>query len=118
MKIESDKLGILTSCLCMIHCLSGPILLMLGITAAGQTLMNEEIIHIGLLVPILLIALLSLPSGYKKHRHPIPSLLAFLGIVCMISALLIENLELILTIMASCILITAHLSNLKLLRAQ
>jgi len=118
MKIEKDKLGVLTSCLCMFHCLSGPILLMLGLTTAGQTFFNEEFIHIGLLVPILLIAFWSLPSGFKNHRHPIPSILAIIGIIFMVSGLLSEDLELILTIVASCLLIKAHLFNLKLLRTK
>lgn len=116
MKFDKDLLGFFVSLLCLIHCLGGHILLILGFTSAGLSIFGNEKLHLALVAPILLIAAWSLPRGLKSHRHSTPSKLAVLGIIFLILGLMIEEFELVLTVLASSLLMTAHLYNRKLLK--
>ncbi len=118
MTTDKDYLGAMVSLLCLIHCLLPAMLLMLGVSSAGLAFLNGELIHYVLVLPIVLIAVWSIPMGFKRHHHRLPVVLAATGICALIMGLLFTASEVILTTMASCLLISAHLFNKKLLSKQ
>ena len=116
MFVDKDYLGAFVSWICLIHCLAGPLLLALGFTSVGLSFFGDERIHYLLIAPILFIAAWSIPKGLKVHHHIIPALLAVGGFSLLIFGLVFENLEQVLTVSGSLMLITAHLYNKKLLK--
>lgn len=121
--VMKDNLAVACSGACMLHCLLTPIVI--GFSAAGLLgeWLSSEWVHKLMLVPVVLLALLSLPSSYRQHKNHWPMLLGILGISTMVSALVgPESLETWITISGGILLITAHLWNrnlaLQLLPAQ
>lgn len=117
MTLNKDYMGALASFLCLMHCLAGPVLLTLGVSVVGSSIIENERIHLLLVIPIVLIAAWSLPASFKKHRQPIPVMIALTGIGLLLMGLMIEAYELPLTVAASMLLMSAHLYNRKLLSA-
>ncbi len=111
MTLDKDYLGVFVSGLCLIHCIAGPLLLAFGATSIGLTLFEDERIHLFLVVPIFFLAVWSIPKGTKAHHHPLPAIAGTAGIICLFAGLMLEELELILTVTATVLLIFAHLSN-------
>lgn len=96
----------------MIHCLLLPIVIGFSTVGFFGAWLTEEWVHQLMLLPVMLLAVLSLPSTYNKHKNQWPLLLGGLGISLLLSALLVaESLETILTVLGSCFLIIAHLWN-------
>ena len=63
-----DRLGILGSALCLIHCAVTP--LFIGyLSAAGLGFLGSEIVHKFLAAPLLVIALLAFWPGYRTHQN-------------------------------------------------
>ena len=114
-----DKAGILCSGACALQCLAMPLLALASPTIAG--LFRSEWVHIGLLVFIILIAAFSFYRGAKLHHKTRPLILAVVGINFLVWALIfeaafgviIEHLEMTLTIIGSLFLIFAHAFNIK-----
>lgn len=107
-----DKLAIACSGMCMIHCLLLPIVISMSTVGLFADWLTDEWIHQVMLLPVVLLAALSLPGAYNKHKNQWPLLLGGLGISLLLSALLLaESLETILTVLGSCTLIIAHLWN-------
>jgi len=107
-----DDLAVVCSGACMVHCLVTPIVI--GFSAAGLfgEWLSSEWVHQLMLVPVVLLALLSLPGSYKKHKNKWPLRLGALGILTMVSALVgPESMETWITISGGILLITAHLWN-------
>jgi len=115
MTLNKDFMGAMISWLCMVHCLAGPVLITLGISTAGLSLLENESVHLFLVAPILLFVAWSIPSGLRRHHHPIPAIAAIVGISLLFLGLFNEALELPLTVGASSMLIFAHLFNRKLI---
>ncbi len=115
MIIDKDYMGAMASLLCLIHCLLPPVFLMFGVSWVGLSMIGGENIHYALVAPILFFALWSIPKGLKSHQHVMPAILAAAGVCLLISGLLLEASEVILTSLASLLLISAHLYNKKLL---
>ncbi len=113
MTLDKDFAGMVVSTLCLIHCIAGPIILALGFSGLELSFLLNEKIHIALIFPILLFALWSIPSSYSIHKNALPIILAIVGIVLLLMGVFIENLEELLTILASTFLIIAHFSNKK-----
>jgi len=109
--LDKDYMGALVSGLCLVHCVVGPILLFFGISAMGVSFFENEAIHLFLAVPILFFASWSIPKGYKCHRKSWPLMAAVVGVVLLLLGLAVEDMELPLTVGATCLLILAHLSN-------
>lgn len=116
MTFDRDIMGALASWLCMVHCLAGPIMLVFGITTTGLFFFDEEMVHKVLLLPIVFFAMWSIPRGFRKHKIVMPLVCAVLGIICFMAGLMIHDYETTLTVVASCMLIFAHLYNKKLLK--
>jgi len=118
MTLDKDYMGALLSGLCLIHCLAGPLLIAFGITSIGLSVFEDERIHLFLAVPIFILAAWSIPRGTRIHHHPAPAFTGLVGITALIAGLLIEEMELVLTVTGTCLLIFAHLYNKRLLNHQ
>lgn len=115
MTLNRDYIGAIFSWLCIIHCMAGPLLLVLGISSLGIAFLEDERVHHVLIIPIIFFALWSVPKGIKIHNHPLPGIAAALGVIFLLLGLVVESQETPLTVGASCLLIFAHLFNNRLL---
>ena len=108
-----DRLGIVLSCLCAVHCVAGIVLVaVLGV--GGGLLLNPAIHRIGLMLATL-VAALAIGSGALRHRRPVPLMVAMTGLSFMGSALAVEHgpHEMVLTVMGVALVATGHLLNLR-----
>ena len=115
-----DSFGVICSSLCLVHCLFLPMvlpmLLATGVLGTAGTLLASEQTHLMLLVPVVLLAVMSFPGGYRRHGSVLPSILALLGLTGLVLALVLgEASETWLTSIGAAMLIIAHLRNRKLL---
>lgn len=111
-----DNLAIFFSGMCLLHCLAFPILFVLGISGAMISWFEAEWIHRAFLVPVFLLAVISLPHAYKQHECVVPLLLGGLGIAITLSSFMLpESLELWLLVPSALLLISAHTVNKRLL---
>lgn len=118
MTLDKDYAGVFVSSLCLVHCIAGPVILALGLSSVGLSFLLDEKIHMALVAPIILFALWSIPLGYKVHRKSLPLIAVVVGIVMLLLGLSIHEFEMVLTFAASTLIILAHLSNKKLLKAE
>lgn len=108
-----DKLGILASIICVIHCLFLPfILIFLSLTSLN--FLSEEFFHPILAVVATLIGIISLWNGYRHHTNFFSMLFSIPGIVILLFSafnpyhILSEDLERQLTFVGAVLLSTAH----------
>ncbi|MCL2656655.1 MAG: MerC domain-containing protein [Betaproteobacteria bacterium] len=116
-----DKLGITASLLCLVHCLALPVLIPLLPMLA---LMGHTEVHGLFLIPIISLTGLGILPGFLRHRSR-PMLAAAAVGVSLCSAAVgaealfgLHALDTPLTIAGGLSLISAHLINLRLSRAQ
>ncbi len=110
----SDIAGITCSALCLAHCLLLPLLIATGLSSL--TFLSGEVVHLILLGPVFLFAAIGSINGYQLHKQYVPGLIAAIGLICFVIALLVHGVfESILTAIGACILISAHLSNQRLI---
>lgn len=112
-----DKLGILLSALCLIHCILGPILLVL-IPSISQ-FFTEEWIHIFLFIFVVLVAGYVFLSHYKYHRSKSILVSAFSGIFLLSLGLFLHDSlnaisHALINLPGSLLLIWAHWQNLQI----
>ncbi len=108
-RVMKDNLAIFCSGLCLVHCFAGTILLVLGLSGTLLNWFEQEWIHQVLLIPVVILALLSLPHAYKTHGSFAPVILVTIGISAMLSSwYLPESFELWLVIPSALLIITAH----------
>lgn len=106
-----DDIAVACSGACMIHCLLTPLVIGFGAAGLLGEWFTSEWVHKVMLIPVILLAILSLPSAYRKHKNHFPLLLGGLGLSTMVSALIgPESLETWITLTGG-LLITAHLWN-------
>lgn len=113
-----DKTGILCSAACALHCMAIPIL-SFAAPSLGVHFENEWI-HIGLLILIVPVAIISFYSKRKPVGYNIPMKFGTIGLIFLISAILceqlfnieIEGLEVLLTTVGSTFLIIGHFLNM------
>lgn len=110
-----DKLGILFSSLCIVHCIATPFILALGMSGLLATILTTEFVHYILIMPVALLILLTLPKAYKRYRSLNLIVSGLLGLVFLIAALFTtEQIEALLTIIGGSLLVVFHLLNLRL----
>lgn len=113
-----DKLAVIFSGLCLVHCILTPMIIGGVMGLVGQ-LLNSEWVHSVILIPVVALAVLSLPSSYRSHRKHWPMVIAVIAIAALFSAFFLpETLELWLTVPAALLLILAHSWNRILLQKQ
>ena len=111
-----DIVGILCSSACALHCMLMPVVI--SFAPSLSVFFENEWIHIGLVITLVPVALIALVRGKKSHGKSLPLALGVLGMTALWLAIALEsfeihNLETVLTVMGSFLLITAHLWNLK-----
>jgi len=107
-----DSLAMACSGLCLVHCIAGPILLILGFGGVLSPWFADEWVHYFLLVPVVGLALLSMPHAYKRHQSYLPMLLVTIGISVMLASFVLpEQFEIWLVVPSALIIITAHFLN-------
>lgn len=116
-----DRLGILVSAVCAVHCALLPVLLLL-IPGVGDWF-GDERLEWALLSLAGLIALWGLGHGYRRHRSTRVVLLILLGLGLLVTGRWLETssgpiLAAITSVLGAGLLIAAHALNLRLCRAR
>ncbi len=114
---RADKLGILASALCALHCVAGAALV--GALGVGSLFADERLELIFVAVAVL-IAGWALTVGYRRHRRPAPLAVGIIGTLTLAGArfeLGVESMEVVLSVLGAGVLISAHWMNLRLLRS-
>lgn len=111
-----DRVGVMLSGLCALHCLAG-LLLVAGLGLGGEFLLAPVIHRVGLALAVA-VGAATLVIGVSRHRDPRPLQVGAAGIGLMIVALLVGHgtAEAVLTIGGVALLAWAHLRNLRLAR--
>ncbi|GIU05195.1 MULTISPECIES: MerC domain-containing protein [unclassified Shewanella] len=117
-----DRLAITGSALCALHCIAGPILLLLFPSLLSLPVGDHfyHMLMVWFVIPTSSIAVL---MGCTRHKDPMVLVLAFFGIAGLaISAIyghdfLGETGEKLATLAATCLLIAAHWRNYSLCRS-
>jgi len=114
-----DIISIVISFACIVHCLFFPALLILLPTLLSS--INNELIHIILLVFIYPISIYAIYFGFKKHHNKALVVQGISGIFILTLALFMHELsflglelEAILTIMGAVVLAHAHFKNFRI----
>lgn len=108
-----DRIGVLLSGLCALHCLAG-LLLVAGLGLGGEMLLAPMIHRIGLALAIG-VGAITLVLGVVRHGDPVPLQVGAAGIALMTVALFVGHgsFEAVLTIAGVVLLAWAHLRNLR-----
>ena len=116
--MRADGVGIIASTLCALHCLAGAILA--GASGAVQ-LFNDERLELVFAVVAVVVAVFALTSGFKKHGRKAVVLLGLLGVGALAASRFDEwaivGVEVLLSVLGAALLVTAHVLNLRALRA-
>lgn len=75
-----DKFGIVTSVLCIFHCVGVPLILSVLPLVALSQLGHSGSFHIGLMLLMFLFALLAFVTQFQKHRSWLPLYLFIVGL--------------------------------------
>jgi hypothetical protein len=106
-----DRVGILLSGLCAVHCVLGVVLV--GIFGlGGEALLSPEIHRIGLAIA-LAVGLVSLGFGVLRHGRIAPLVIGGIGLSLMAAALFVDHglPEAVLTILGVSLVAFAHIRN-------
>lgn len=110
-----DRIGIIVSSVCLIHCLLVPFVLMIFPFIETEQAHFHEILTIFVVIP----AFLAFIPGYRKHKNLSVLLLAITGLMAILFAAFTEKVYLsqvaarIITILGSILMILAHARNIK-----
>ncbi len=119
----ADGLGIFGATACALHCVAIPTLLVLG-AAVPTVILGDESFHQWMLWLVVPAAVLAFSIGCWRHRDRRVLLLATLGVAGLVISgtvlhdILGEAAEKVGTLGSAALLITAHLRNFKLCRAE
>ena len=108
-----DRVGVLLSGLCALHCIAG-VLLVAGLGLGGEVLLAPAIHRIGLALAIA-VGAVPLVMGVTRHGDPRPLQLGAAGIALMAVALMVGHgaAEALFTIAGVALLGWAHIRNLR-----
>lgn len=108
-----DRVGVLLSGLCAVHCLLGIVLVsMLGF--GGELFLAPEIHRVGLALAVI-VGIVTIGLGVRRHGQLGPLLIGAFGIALMSAALLAGHgaAEVVLTIAGVALVAVAHIRNLR-----
>ena len=114
--LRADRVGIVVSAACFVHCILTPIVLSVSAVSAHY-LPSEERVHRTLAVSVAVIGGFAIITGYRKHRRSRVLLLISCGLLLIFGGaywgdrLPSHSSEVIVTMMGSCLMISAHLIN-------
>lgn len=112
----SDTLGVTCSGLCICHCLLTPLLIASSLLGGSLLFLESEWVHRLLLVPVVILACMTMMSIYRRQTNWYLLFLAILGLGFMLSAIVFEerfgeNFEQIATVLGGILLVAVHLIN-------
>jgi hypothetical protein len=111
-----DRLGILASAVCFVHCMVTPVVLSLSAVWVHY-LPADEKFHRWMAVTVAALGGLAATAGYRRHRRVRVPLLMGGGLALIFAGAGFGNLmpshlaEIVVTMCGSCLMITAHLFN-------
>ena len=110
---RADRLGLLLSCLCAVHCVAG-LVIVAGLGLGGTFLLDPVIHRWGLLVATL-VAAVAIGLGAMRHRRAAPFVTAMTGLSFMGGALAVDHgvEEALLTVIGVTLVAAGHLLNLR-----
>jgi hypothetical protein len=114
---DPDRVGVVASTLCAVHCIGTAVLA--GVSGVGAVFADERV-EVGFCVCAVSIALAALVRGWRRHRFWMPGSVGSSGIVLLLTArctrLESSVTETILSVAGGALLITAHVLNIQRLR--
>lgn len=112
-----DAFAMACSGLCLCHCLLTPVLVAMGGLGMFAAALESEVIHQILLVPVVALALASLPFSFRHHLRWPPLWLGALGGAFLFASITVpESLKAVFAVLAGLLFISAHLLNRRYLR--
>ncbi len=109
-----DKIGICTSVVCLLHCLSIPVFLLFGMDVVLRSI-NQEWVEWTIIGLALVIGIVSFLGGFITHRQHYVPVLYVAGFLLLVNgeAVVTTWVSLTLTIAGSMVIAYAHVQNLK-----
>ncbi|MDG2004993.1 MAG: MerC domain-containing protein [Novosphingobium sp.] len=107
-----DRMGVLLSGLCVVHCVIG--LVIVSLFGLGGGALLAPVIHEAGLIMAIVIGFVSLGFGVVRHGRPGPLIIGACGIALMAAAIAVGHglSEALLTIAGVALVATAHIRNL------
>lgn len=108
-------LGVSASLLCLIHCLTVPVLLVIVPTVAGMNIIELNFMWEVVFVSLSIVSIYTILQMHRTHKKFSPALpVAFVGVIVLIGALFLEHeaAHFVLPI-GSVLILVAHMLNLK-----
>lgn len=111
-----DRMGILLSGLCVLHCMAG--LVLVGVLGLGAEWLLAPAWHRAGLALAIVIGAVTIGIGVQRHGRLLPLLIAGVGLCLMAGALLVGHGadEAVLTVAGVALVATAHVLNLRYAR--
>ncbi|MHA6318572.1 MerC domain-containing protein [Altererythrobacter sp. CAU 1778] len=111
-----DRVGVLLSGLCLVHCVAG-LVLVAGLGLGGGALLSPSIHRFGL-VFALVVAAVAIGIGALNHRRTMPLVVAMGGLMFMGGALAVGHgwAEAVLTMIGVSMVAAGHILNLRATR--
>lgn len=108
-----DRIGMMLSCLCAVHCVAG-LVIVAGLGLGGGLLLNPAIHRVGLVLATL-VAGVAIGLGALQHRRAAPFVIAMTGLSFMGGALAVGHgtEEAVLTIIGVTLVSLGHLLNIR-----
>jgi hypothetical protein len=113
MRGQFDRLGVVISGLCMVHCVAG--LFLIGVLGLGGGVLLDPAIHRFGLVAAFVVGVMTIGAGALRHGHRLPLALGSAGLALMAAAIATEHGtgEALLTICGVVLVATAHIVNIR-----
>jgi hypothetical protein len=108
-----DRLGVVVSGLCMVHCLAG--LVLIGVLGLGGGILLHPAIHRFGLMAAVLIGAITIGGNALRHGHRLPLALGTAGLLLMAGAIVSEHGagEAVMTIAGVGLVASAHVINMR-----
>ena len=108
-----DRVGVLLSCLCLVHCVAG--LILVAGMGVGATFLLDPAIHKAGLLLATVVAGIAIGVGAIRHRRAGPFVVAMTGLSFMGGALAVGHgyEEAVLTVIGVILVAIGHLLNLR-----
>ena len=108
-----DRMGLIVSGLCMVHCLAG--LFLIGLLGLGGGLLLHPAIHRVGLIAAVVIGAATIGTNAVRHGHRLPLALGASGLLLMAGAIFSEHGagEALLTIAGVVLVASAHVVNIR-----
>jgi hypothetical protein len=116
----TDKAAIAFSFLCVIHCVAQPLLFFILPALPGLYFLEHHVFHKAILFFVVPTGIIALVTGYLHHKNRHILVVGLLGLVFLLAIsiwghdILNEQQEMLLTGLASFIIIYAHVKNFQL----